>query len=254
METVEKRRSGGRFGGLGGERWGLGIFAKEPRAGRVKTRLVPPLSAEEAMRLYRVALAETVARFGSVVGRTVLYFDGGEDYFLRSFPWLERRAQADGDLGVRMERALAQLLADGCTAAALIGSDSPDLPLEQVTAGFAALSGAEAVTIPASDGGYVFIGIRRPLPELFTDIPWSSPEVLARTREAARQAGIAYLECGGWEDLDDVAALTRLCRRAPQSATARFLAGTLSSRLDLRGRLCRFRQEAVAGAQDRRGG
>lgn len=231
VETVEKRRSGGRFGLSGGERWGLGIFAKEPRAGQVKTRLIPPLSAEEARSLYRVALAETVARFGGVVGRTILYFDGGEDYFLRNFPRMERRPQGEGDLGVRMERALAQLLADGCTAAALIGSDSPDLPLEQVAAGFAALATVEAVTIPAADGGYVFIGVRRPYPALFTGISWSSPRVLEQTRAAAQQLDIAYRECGGWEDLDDAAALARLCRRSPQSATARFFTRLLAQRL-----------------------
>ena len=201
----------------------LGIFAKEPVAGRVKTRLCPPLSAAEAAGLYRVCLEETVATMGGAGFDLVLFFDGNADYFRLAFPGLKRIPQGEGDLGERMERALRTLLAGGFGTAALIGSDTPDLPVTLVEGAFAALRQADVVVAPAGDGGYVLVGERRHVPELFHDIPWSTDGVLAMTRQRAVDLEVDYREVSGWEDVDDLPSLRQLVERSPGSRTAQYL-------------------------------
>lgn len=209
----------------------LGIFAKEPRAGQVKTRFCPPLTPEEAARLYQAGLLETLERMGQGTFTPTLFHTGAPDWFAAHCPKLPRLAQGEGDLGRRLKRGVACLLGQGAPAAALIGSDSPDLPVEQVEAAFALLEKADVVTIPAADGGYVLIGARRPYPELFRDMPWSTPELLAATRSRAERLALDYRELPPWEDLDDLAALRRLIKRSPHSSTARHALAHLAHHL-----------------------
>lgn len=218
MEDVDKVRDA-RFHGKNV----LGIFAKEPLSGQVKTRFCPPLSPAEAADLYTVSLRESVARLSAGAWRTVIFYAGARDYFVRAFPGVDLLAQQGADLGTRMGNALSGLLAAGARAAVLSGTDSPDLPLSHVQAAFTVLGEQEVVVAPAQDGGYVLIGESRHYPELFMDIPWSTPQVLALTRKRAREAGIGLQELAPWEDLDDLAALRALLKRSPASATAHYL-------------------------------
>jgi rSAM/selenodomain-associated transferase 1 len=205
----------------------LGIFAKEPLLGKVKTRLCPPLRAPEATALYRASLLETVAEMNSGTFDLVLFHSGCSDYFREEFPLLTVLPQGKGDLGERMSRALECLHRMGVERAALVGSDSPDLPLSLVEEAFAALEEAEFVTAPARDGGYVLVGARRNFPLMFKDIPWSSPWVMATTRRRAAELALDYREVSGWEDFDDLESLRRLIVRSPASVTARLAAEIL---------------------------
>lgn len=207
----------------------LGIFAKQPVAGRVKTRLCPPLSLQQAAELYRTCLQETVSAMAKAPAERVLFFDGDEAFFAETFPGLRLIHQSDGNLGRRLDQAFAQLFAEGYRAAALIGSDSPDLPTPLVAAAFAALNDNALAVAPASDGGYVLIGQSSHNPALFHDMPWSSPDLWPATRQRAEQLGLSYQELDTWEDLDDLASLQRLCHRAPNSPTAQ-LAGRIFAR------------------------
>lgn len=204
-------------------RFWLGIFVKEPLPGKVKTRLCPPFSPAQAARLYEASLRETVAAMTApgLSFRVVLCPAGDPAWFRREFPELPVLEQGAGDLGERMARILAALLQRGAKGAALIGSDSPDLPPSLVESALDALAGAEAVLAPAADGGYVLVGESRHRPELFRDVPWSTPEVMAVTRSRCQKAGIVCREIGGWDDLDDLPSLHRLLKRAPDCATAR---------------------------------
>lgn len=197
-------------------------MVKEPLAGQVKTRLCPPLTHEEAARLYTVMMQETVQRFVAGPTPVILIYAGNVGYFEKMFPGLPLWPQGDGDLGQRLDEAMARLLATGCRAAALIGSDSPDLPFALVDAAFAALAESDAVTIPAGDGGYVLVGCSRPCPPLFEAIDWSTPVVLAQTRRQVERHGLRYTEVGTWGDLDDIEALRALLQRSSDTATARF--------------------------------
>ncbi len=204
----------------------LGIFAKQPVAGRVKTRLCPPLSPQQAAELYHTCLQETVAAMAKAPAELVIFFDGGEAFFTKTFPGLRLIPQSDGDLGRRLDRAFAQLFDEGFGAAALIGSDSPDLPVHLVSAAFAALNDCDLAVAPARDGGYVLIAQSSHTPDLFLDMPWSSAALFKTTRQRAAQLGLNFHELDTWEDLDDLASLLRLCRRAPDSPTAQ-LAGRI---------------------------
>lgn len=205
----------------------MGIFAKEPVAGRVKTRLTPQFAAQQAALLYQVAQDETVGRMARGGWDIIIFYVGHQDYFVERFPGVPRFLQADGDLGSRMRHALERLLGLGYRQAALVGTDSPDLPLNQVEQAFAALRENDAVTVPAADGGYVLVGWSRPCPDLFDGVPWSTSGVLDATRANAARTGLAYAEIGGWEDFDDPAGLRRLVERSPASATAQAAARLL---------------------------
>ncbi len=213
----------------------MGVFAKQPCAGRVKTRLCPPLTFEQAAAFYDVCLEETLLRLQQAAWPVVLFFDGDPDWFARRFPALIRLPQGSGDLGERMGRALETLLQAGARSAALVGTDSPDLPLELVGQAMEALEEHDAVTIPADDGGYVLVGWSRPCPQMFEDIPWSSDQVLDLTRRRAAGAGLRYREVGAWYDLDDGAALAALLTRSPEGRAARHLRGCLDGVLPVSG-------------------
>jgi len=189
------------------------------------------LCAEEASALYRVTLRETVARFSTLPAELVLCWSGRQRWFARAFPGVSLRPQGRGDLGERLGRVTAALFRAGGGPVAVVGSDSPDLPLPLISAAFAALAAAEAAVVPCRDGGYALLALRRPVPQLFTGIPWSTPEVLSATRDRAAAAGLPLAVVGEWDDLDDLASLQRLAQRSPECATARYACAHLSKHL-----------------------
>lgn len=206
----------------------VGLFAKEPVPGQVKTRLTPPLSAEQACQLYRVALLETVTQFLAGGLPLVVCYSGRRDWFRETFPDLPLIAQVGEGLGARMGAAVQELFAAGAAPVLLAGSDSPDLPVSLVGQVLRELQEKDIVTIPCRDGGYALVGMRRPTTELFADIPWSTSRVLMATRKRSRQLGLSYHETESWEDLDELADLQRLVARSPGTATARHAVSMLS--------------------------
>jgi rSAM/selenodomain-associated transferase 1 len=209
----------------------LAIFAKQPVAGQVKTRLCPPLTEIEAARLCQVALAETVQRLWDSPPRLVLIYAGDYHWFDQAFPEVLLVPQVTGGLGKRLQVAADQLFGAGGGPVLLIGSDSPDLPEALIVDALAELEQADVVTVPCLDGGYALIGLNRPCPELFEDIPWSTPGVLAATRDRAIRSGLIYRELAEWDDLDDIDALQRLVERSPETGTARYVQGQLAQYL-----------------------
>jgi rSAM/selenodomain-associated transferase 1 len=195
------------------------LFAKRPRPGEVKTRFVPPLSAVQALALYRAFLEDQISFLRQM--------DEGRDIELCSdLPWEEElpgislHEQGPGDLGKRMSRAFDRSSAEGAAATIIIGADCPTLPAAHVRRAFELLENeAEAVLTPAEDGGYVLVGLSRPRPELFHAIPWGTADVLGMTRSRAQQHGIALLETEGWYDVDDIGGIRRL--RSDLSITSR---------------------------------
>ena len=215
----------------------LVLFAKRPRLGHVKTRLVPPLRPEQALRLYRAFLDDQIRFLRSFGDRCdlELCLDGPwttDAALRRSVGDLLPTRQGPGDLGRRMLRAMERASRDGSRATVLIGADAPTMPAGHVVEAFDELRrGAPGVITPAADGGFVLIGLRRPEPPLFREVPWGGPEVLGVTLERARAAGIDLRQLRPWYDIDDEADLCRLrdelaeatgAGRAPE--TARVLA------------------------------
>lgn len=198
--------------------YAIAVMAKAPEPGRVKTRLVPPLSDETAARLYRCLLLDKLQQ---VAGLTDI------DPYLAYTPLQARSSmlalaperftlipQAGSSLGDRLHRLSAILLERGHPAVILIDSDSPTLPTPYLLDAIAQLATptTDMVLGPTDDGGYYLIGLKRPCRALFDDIPWSSPTVLTHTlhRAAAQRLQTAVLP--SWFDIDTPDDLTRLRR------------------------------------------
>lgn len=197
------------------------IFAKRPTPGRVKTRLVPPLSPEEAAELYRRMLLDILAKVGQIADvDIVLCYEQGEGvrkYFEGVVPGGAIRPQDGGDLGARMEEAFRYAFGAGYGRVAVIGTDSPDLPVEVIGRAYGLLGEAavDAVFGPSEDGGYYLLAMKRFHPEFFAGIPWSTGAVLERSLARAAEAGIVTALLPVWYDVDTAADLRRPGLTAP---------------------------------------
>ncbi|OII62716.1 glycosyltransferase [Streptomyces sp. CC53] len=172
------------------------VIAKEPVPGRVKTRLTPPFTPQEAARLAEAALADTLAAAAAApVARRVLVLDG------RPGPWVppgfEVVPQAAGGLDERLAAAFAG--ADG--PALVIGMDTP-----QVTPGLLLqgldFTSADAWFGPAEDGGFWALGLAAPDPELLRGVPMSVPETGREQRRRLTDAGLTVRDLPVLRDVD----------------------------------------------------
>jgi len=189
-------------------------MAKAPVAGFAKTRLIPALGAEGAALLAARLLQHAVAQaLAAALGPVELCCapDHHHPAFasLRDAPGLVWSDQGDGDLGARMDRAFERRLPiDG--AVLLIGTDAPALDATMLQRAAAALAETDAVFVPALDGGYALIGLRRPAPSLFEAMTWSVSTVMAHTRERLASAGLRHTELPPLADIDEAADLVHL--------------------------------------------
>jgi uncharacterized protein len=213
------------------------VFAKAPRPGRVKTRLCPPLRPEEASAVHEASLRDVVHVAREAHGDVRLRYDdapGSADYFAGAFPDLARAPQGDGDLGRRLETAFDDVFANGAAAAAIIGSDSPTLPVAVLKAGVQALLDHDVVLGPTPDGGYYFIGVRdRAWPRarrMLDDIPWSTDRVLSETLAQLADAVPDVRILPPWYDIDRIQDLRFAAAHArPGSHLAELLASGLGA-------------------------
>jgi len=191
----------------------VAIVAKAPRAGAVKTRLVPPLTPEQAAAVARLLLEETIRRFPPAVPAAwSLFLDGTPEPWLRELctsRGVVLRDQGEGDLGARLTRAFRRMHEEGARRALAIGTDSPTLDPSWIARALAALDTADAVIGPARDGGYYLVGMRPGCDALLRDIPWSTTEVAAATRRRAAAQGYLIAELPEWYDVDDRESLAR---------------------------------------------
>lgn len=111
------------------------------------------------------------------------------------------RAQPPGDLGVKMQAAVAACDTAG-QPALIVGSDLPEIDLAYIEQAAALLVAHDLVLGPAEDGGYGLIGLKTPAPLLFSGIPWSTPAVLAQTRSRAAELGLRVGELPTTWDVD----------------------------------------------------
>jgi len=193
----------------------LCVMAKAPEPGKVKTRLCPPLSPDEAAELYRCFLMDRIAQAREVGGveRALAYTPAAAvAVFAAMAPGLTLLPQRGGDLTSRLVAVCGQLFRNDYDAVILIDSDSPTLPTEYLDRAVAVMKAADhdVVLGPSDDGGYYLIGMRRPHPELFEDVPWSTPTVLAETEERASALRLTSARLPAWYDVDTAADLARL--------------------------------------------
>lgn len=172
------------------------LFLKWPEPGRVKTRLAATLGAERAAEIYRILVAEVVRRLPGDA-ELVVMFDPPErraeiEGWIRGMRGGEARfvAQAQGDLGVRLERAFAAAFALGFEKVAAIGSDCVEITPEIFVEAWRALDAGDAAVGPSADGGYYLLALRRECPRLFAGIAWSTGAVFTQTMERAEKTGL----------------------------------------------------------------
>lgn len=198
----------------------LALFARRPVPGRVKTRLSPALPAPLACELHRAMVLDALAVLSVArADERALYWDAPGDESEEVPAGVHVRTQRGGDLGERLAAAFEELLAGGGQAV-VFGTDCPALDPAALHATFAALEESDLALTPATDGGYVAIGLARPAPEIFRGIAWSTGAVLEQTLERARGAGLrARTLDAALDDLDTPEDLLRhLARQLGEGA------------------------------------
>lgn len=166
------------------------VMAKQPRLGRVKTRLAADIGPVAATAFYRRTLARTLRVLGDDRRWRLVVAVAPDAWRPRG---LTTMPQGHGDLGQRMRRCLNACLPG---EAVLIGADIPAVAPRHIARAFALLRRHGFVLGPASDGGYWLIGARHPVPPL-APVRWSSPHTLADTARLLPAVGLADM-------LDDV--------------------------------------------------
>jgi uncharacterized protein len=183
----------------------LGLFAKQPVPGQVKTRLAAATDPTWAAAVADAFLRDLVERLKAVTAERVLAFAPaeGEPYFA---DLVQHRfalcPQGEGDLGQRLGAFLRQQMQAGAERVVLIGADSPTLPVAFVEEAFRLLDGADVVLGPAADGGYYLLGCARRLPPLFEGIAWGGARVLLDSVNRLAGSGWRLAVLPPWYDVD----------------------------------------------------
>jgi rSAM/selenodomain-associated transferase 1 len=205
------------------KRAGLVVFARAPRPGKVKTRLTPPLTPEQASALYRAMLEDVLelsARAAEQLGLDLVLAvePGAAALELAGLapPGLRAVAQRGPDLSARLEWAVSEAAAGGLGPVLVRGSDSPALGIETLAAALADLGSADLVIAPDRDGGYSLVGLRRPVHGLFSH-PMSTGSVLRDTLASAKRLGQRTSLLPTGFDLDTVGDLRWLAEARDES-------------------------------------
>ncbi len=196
----------------------LAIMTKAPRAGTVKTRLQPPLTAEEAAQL-NVSFLRDIAAAIERVGREskgvgVFTPVGSEGDYKNVLPTdFDLLPQRGDGFGERLMNAVTDLLRVGFESCCLINSDSPTVTEGAFRQAVIELQGDDnrIVLGPSDDGGYYLIGMRKLYGRLFEEIDWSTERVFTQTMERARELTLSVHVLPKFYDIDDMTALRRLC-------------------------------------------
>jgi rSAM/selenodomain-associated transferase 1 len=201
------------------------VMAKAPLAGAVKSRLAPPLGAEEAAELNRCFLRDlsatierAIAIFASAHGGRaaglIAYAPAGAESAFDGVtpPAFRLIAQRGENLTARLIGVCEDLFAAGHASVTLMNSDSPTLPARILVSALTAMSrAADRIAIGgADDGGYCLIGLKQTHRRIFEQITWSTALVYRETLERAAELGLEVAELERWYDVDDAAALRRL--------------------------------------------
>lgn len=223
------------------------IFVKAPIPGQVKTRLCPPLTPDEAATLHGTLVLDVLERSGEAQRRARIAFDrylccspsADHVYFkiLGARHGVGLDTQTGEDLGERMLRGLESLFARGYRRVVMIGTDIPTLSPRLLNEAVERLDDHDVVLGPALDGGYYLIGLTRPVPELFRDVPWSTPDVLSVTARIAARLNCRVALLAPQRDIDrleDLQALIEERASGGRGAVSKRTSGvlhTLATRL-----------------------
>jgi hypothetical protein len=200
----------------------MGLFARSPTPGKSKTRLIPLLGAAGAARFQAALAADAARKVNRLAGSAARYYflagNAANLPPLRGWKLLRQRGR---DLGERLERAFARLLR-AHPAAAIIGTDSPELPSRLLRRTLSELRACDAVLGPSPDGGYYLIGLRRLEARLLHGVRWGTRFAFRDTLEHLLDRGFVCSILETFPDVDRPDDFRRLAktlhpRRAPAS-------------------------------------
>jgi rSAM/selenodomain-associated transferase 1 len=237
---------------------GIAVMAKASTPGRTKTRLVPPLSFEEAAQFNTAFLCDVAENIlaaseqSPIAGYMAFGPSGSEHFFQNILPHAIGLIEAwHPNFGDCLYSAIARLFTLGHANAVVLNSDSPTLPTALLveTADVLARPGERIVLGPAADGGYYLLGMKEAHRRLFEDVAWSTEHVAEQTRARADELGLPVHILPTWYDVDDVRALRMLQAELAGNASfamdlspnrprhTRMLMQSLMERSDLQDRL-----------------
>lgn len=192
------------------------VMVKAPVPGTVKTRLVPPLTAESAAALAAAFVQDAVRNARQIADVLVAYSPADGNLLLESLlpdglHWTEQQGD---NLGERMSAAMADAAASGFSPLVVIGTDSPTLPPARIAEAIQTLQSgtADVVFGPTEDGGYYLVGARQPQPGLFDGVAWSTEAALTQTAANAARLNLRCHLLPAWHDVDTGEDLVRLRR------------------------------------------
>ena len=198
---------------------GIAVMAKASLPGKTKTRLVPPLTFDEAAAFNTAFLKDVAANIAAAgqeasIACYMAYGPSGSHAFFESiFPTDVGLIESwHPNFGDCLYTAIEQVLARGHEGAVVLNSDSPTLPAALLveTARALARPGDRAVLGPSSDGGYYLLGLKARHRRLFENVAWSTEHVARQTRERAAEIGLDVHVLPEWYDVDDLASLRTL--------------------------------------------
>jgi uncharacterized protein len=206
------------------------VFAKTPKPGKVKTRLLAAVSADVAAALHAACIDDTLRLVRKTRGCDAFVFAaGGTGYFRRlvkkqgSGARTQVLPQRGSDLGARMENAFRKCFAMGFREVVVIGTDTPWMGVERVRRAFTELKRNDVVIGPAEDGGYYLLGMRKMVAEIFQGIPWGTERVLELTLEVIAEQKVRGKLLRRDFDLDrpeDLKRAAGMLKRRPRVAPA----------------------------------
>jgi uncharacterized protein len=178
------------------------IFVRNPVLGKVKTRLAATMGEETALAVYMRLLQHTQVLTRDLPFTKFVYY---ADFIHESDGWngYEKRLQAGGDLGTRMQQAFEEVMAMGYQQVCIIGSDCYDLTTAIISTAFTCLSDADTVIGPAQDGGYYLLGMKAPFKNLFENMAWSSDTVFTKTLTIIKAASYSVQLLPVLNDVDE---------------------------------------------------
>jgi uncharacterized protein len=190
------------------------LFLREPRFGRVKTRLSRHLEETLVLDLYRAFVLDTLETLGACHEKTLIFVEpsSATDSVAR---WLGDRftyiGQKGKDLGERMGNAFTYAFSQGFQHAVLVGSDAPDLPQTLIDQSFDRLRENQAIIGPSGDGGYYLIGFStQHIPtEVFTLPAWGTDSVFSVTASVLSKSNCTFEVLPKWADVDELPDLRR---------------------------------------------
>lgn len=204
-----------------GRRGGIVVMAKAPVPGRVKTRLCPPCTFDQAAALAEASLTDTLAAVCATPAAWRAVALEGE-----AGPWLPAGVEVVAQRGRGLDERLAAAFDDTGAPAVVVAADTPQVTPALLDGALSVLArpGVDAVLGPTDDAGYWALGLRRAQAEVFVGVPMSHPSTLASQRRRLRRLGLRVAELPPLRDVDEIDDAVAVASSIPRSRFAAALA------------------------------